>query len=364
MKRYLKKILLWTNLIVCAALVLSYLANYINPAKLWIIAFFGLAYPILLILNLFFIFFWAWRKKWYALISFGIILLGWNNVGRYFQFRLFKPSFDHEIQMKLLSFNVRLFNYYHWEKKGNISDSILNYITGQDPGIACIQEFLVRNDRPGMTIDDVDRKLAIFPYKYFLSTEGNEAGYQYGIATYSKYPIVGQGNVPFENSYNACIYTDVVFDYDTVRIYNVHLQSIRLVKHNYDFMDSLVFDFNKTRMNEVRDISGRLRTAFIRRSEQVNRVRAHMLTSPYPAILCGDFNDTPVSFTYRKLLGDMEDSFRGSGNGIGNTYRGNFPSFRIDYIFHSHELVSGGYQSDRIKMSDHYPVECEFAWKN
>ena len=342
---------------IATSLVLAYLANYINPARFWIIAFFGLAYPVLLIINLFFVIFWAWRKKWLSLISAGIILLGWNNVGRYFQFRLFKPQFDYQNKMRLLTFNVRLFNYYHWEKGSNVSDSILEYMVEQNPGVICIQEFVVDNNRPGQTIDDIN------PYRYFKHTEENGHGQEYGIATYSKFPILHKGNVPFKNSYNACIYTDVLFDYDTIRIYNVHLQSIRLVKHNYNFMDSLMFDFNKTRMNEVRDISGRLKTAFIRRSDQVNRVKAHLRKSPYPVILCGDFNDTPVSYTYQQLKGKMSDAFKGSGDGIGNTYRGNFPSFRIDYIFHSNELVSGNYHSDRVKLSDHYPVECDIALK-
>lgn len=363
MKVYIKKILLWANVVAGTSLFLAYLANYINPAKFWIIAFFGLAYPFLLILNLSFAIFWSWRKKWFALISLGIILLGWNDIARYFQLRLLKPEFNYQNKMKLLTFNVRLFNYYHWEKGRNVSDSIMEYMIRQNPGVICIQEFVVRNDRPGQTLNDINRKFYQYPYRYFMPTEQNGHGMEYGIATYSKYPIVNKGNVPFPKSYNACIYTDILFDYDTIRIYNVHLQSIRLVKNNYNFMDSLMFDFNKTRMYEVRDISERLKTAFIRRSEQVNRVKEHLNKTKYPIILCGDFNDTPVSYTYQQLIGDMKDAFEGSGHGIGNTYRGNFPSFRIDYIFHSDQLVSGRYHSDHIKLSDHYPVECELALK-
>lgn len=363
MKRYLKKILIWANLIVGGALLLSYLANYINPAHFWLIAFFGLAYPVIFIFNFCFFVFWIWRRKWYALISLVIVLVGWNNVGRYFQFHLFRPAFKHQTQMKLLSFNVRLFNYYHWEKVENVSDSILSYINRQDPDIVCIQEFLVRNNRKKASMQYINNKLFGFSYRYFFSTE-HKSSLQYGIATYSKYPIIREGSVPFPHSYNACIYTDVIFDHDTIRVYNVHLQSIKLVKHNYNFLDSLVFDFNKTRMNQVRDISERLKTAFIRRSDQVNRVKEHLRKSPYPVILCGDFNDTPVSYTYQQLRGDMRDAFRNSGIGIGNTYRGNFPSYRIDYIFYSKELVSGKYHSDRVKLSDHYPIECSIALKN
>ena len=108
-------------------------------------------------------------------------------------------------------------------------------------------------------------------------------------------------------------------------------------------MDSLGHGFNAKQLEEVKDISDRLRLAYIKRARQVDELNAYIRQSPYPVLVCGDFNDTPVSYTYHTIRGDLTDAFRSAGKGIGNTYRGKFPSFRIDYIFHSPEFQSANY---------------------
>jgi endonuclease/exonuclease/phosphatase family metal-dependent hydrolase len=128
-------------------------------------------------------------------------------------------------------------------------------------------------------------------------------------------------------------------------------------------MDSLLLDFNSKRFTEAKNISGRLKKAFIKRARQVDELNAYIRLSPYPVIICGDFNDTPVSYSYQKVRGDLEDSFMSSGTGIGNTYRGNFPSYRIDFIFHSKVITSTVYKTHQIDYSDHYPVSCELSLK-
>ena len=364
MKKYIRKILFWINLFLAAVLVISYMAIFINPARVWQFAFFGLAYPVLLGFNIGFIVFWIWRKKMLALISVFVILAGWSIFGRYFQVRVFERSAKKEEGIKLLSYNVRVFNQYSMEQGNSVLDSVLCFITSQNADIVCFQEFFTVNDHEKSSEQYIDSMLNEFPDKHISYVYKPGITSNYGLATYSKYPIIRRGRVKFKNSNNSCLFSDLVIHNDTLRVYNTHLQSINLKKENYNFVDSLVFRFNSKRMDEVKDISGRLKNAFIKRAEQADILSRHIRQSSYSVIVCGDLNDTPVSYTYQKVRGELKDAFVGSGKGIGNTYRGNFPSFRIDYILHSKTIRSTDYRIHRINLSDHYPVSCNLSIRN
>jgi endonuclease/exonuclease/phosphatase family metal-dependent hydrolase len=335
------------------------MANFINPERLWQIAFLGLAYPILLLLNLGFIIFWVWHKKMLALLSIFVILSGWSNVGRYFQIRTFQKLPKSEETLKLLSYNVRVFNQYAINGDGSQLDNILNFVNMQDAEIVCFQEFFTNNRDTNRSETYIDSALNKLQYRHFSYPEKPGAKTNYGLATYSKFPIINRQILKFEHSNNSCLFSDMIIFGDTVRVYNTHLQSISLKKKGYNFVDSLVFRFNSKRVDEVKDISGRLKHAFIKRANQVNILSDHIKKSPYPVIVCGDFNDTPVSYTYQKIRDDLQDAFVKAGRGTGKTYRGNFPSFRIDFIFHSNIFRSLNYQTHRVNLSDHYPVSCE-----
>jgi endonuclease/exonuclease/phosphatase family metal-dependent hydrolase len=358
LRSFIKNILGWINLLFALALIAAYAANYINPVYFWPFAFFGLAYPFLLIINIGFFLFWAWRKKWIMLVSLVAILCGWPNVNRYIQFRNKQHVNITDKYVDILTYNVRLFNYYKWDKRNGIRDSILKFINVHNPGIVCMQDYVTDSRKNETTEKYTDSLLNRFQSKHILYTYRFQETYKYGLATYSQFPIVGRGSIRFNNSNNSCIYSDIKIDTDTIRVYNVHLQSIKFRKNYYYFADSLALHLNTNRIEEIRDISEHLRVAFIKRAEQVDELGQHIQRSPYPVIVCGDFNDTPVSYTYQQIQDRLEDSFIKSGKGIGSTYRGKFPTFRIDYIFNSTELKSFRYQTHRINHSDHYPVSC------
>jgi endonuclease/exonuclease/phosphatase family metal-dependent hydrolase len=358
LKRFTKNILFQLNFLAACALLLSYAANHTTPAGIWPIAFFGLAYPYLLAINVFFIVFWTWRKKKIILVSIVVVLLGFSNVGRYIQIRNPKAIAQTDSScLKVLSYNVRVFNAYHWNGKDIGRDSIISYVNSEEADIVCFQEFVTLNNVYKESETYTKQLFKENPFnhiRYTISTNSNTR--KFGVATFSKHPIVRKGKIQFENSYNTCIYSDILFNNDTIRIYNVHLQSISLRK-NYSVMDSLIF-MNSKRLGEVREISSRLKHAFIQRARQVDAVSNHIEKSPYPVVVCGDFNDTPVSYSYHKILGDKKDSFREAGSGIGKTYRGNLPSYRIDYVFHSEDFKVVGYKTPKVKLSDHFPVVC------
>jgi endonuclease/exonuclease/phosphatase family metal-dependent hydrolase len=361
LKRYLRKILIWTNVALALMLFIAYAANYVNPQYFWPFAFFGLAYPFLLIFNILFCLLWIWRRRWFALISLFAIVSGFSNIGRYVQFRLPGKQPVENNYLKLLSYNVRLFNYYQWQSGGDLRRQILQFVRSETPDIITFQDFVSINSNDKQSETYTDSLLHNYPWKHVLYTYHSKSSFSYGVATYSRFPIIKRGNIPFPDSYNSCIYSDIVVGSDTIRVYNVHLQSIKFRKNYYYFADSLAAHPNAKRFVEARDISDHLKVAFIKRAQQVDELEQHIRRSPYRVVICGDFNDTPVSYTYQQIRGNRQDAFMRSGSGFGNTYRGNIPSFRIDYIFHSKEITSFQYKTHKIDYSDHYPVSCELV---
>jgi len=341
-------------------LLLSYLSKYVSPEKFWPVAFFGLAFPVLVVINIIFVMFWIIKKKWYFLISLLALVIGIKNLNAYFKLPFgkienLKPPQEAN-SFKVLSYNVRLFNLYQWEN-AETESMIFNFLENENPSVICFQEFYTREEGI-FTKEDLFERLSSTPYKHIKYHSGS-AKRNYGMATFSAYPIINMGNIVFGNSANISIFTDIVIHHDTIRIYNVHLQSIKLNSENYTLLDSLKqLNYSEKHVSEIKDISYRLHEAFIRRAKQVDVISEHVKSSPHPVIVCGDFNDTPVSYAYRKMSRNLVDAFVESGTGFGNTYSGNFPSFRIDYILHSPELFSIAFERNKIRLSDHYPIYC------
>lgn len=347
------------NILAALALLLAYLAAFINPAKFLWPALFGLAYPYILLVNLLFLFYYIIRLKPTLLISLLVILLGWNNLMNLVPIHLEKDtppeSLSSDAFLKVLSYNVRSFNIYKHSKAIDAREEIFRFLSKEDADIICLQEYFT-TPNPGHREEDLDRTLTATPYKsvYYGYIRPNRSAW--GIATYSKYPIIKRSRIPFSNTTNVAMYTDIKILDDTIRIFNLHLQSIKLRERNYDFMGDLKLKYTDEQMEGFRDIGAHLKQAFILRAEQANVIANYITQSPYPVILMGDFNDTPVSYAYRKIKKGLHDAFRESGRGFGNTYAGELPSFRIDYILYSDPFRSHDFKRTKIKSSDHYPV--------
>lgn len=362
MKRIIYKLLRYFNYIVILGLLLAYLSVYVDPGKVWILAFFGLAYPFLLLANILFVIFWIVKKKRFFIIPLISIFLGWGFISSLVQIPVSskKKSINTENTFKVLSYNVRLFDLYDWQKESkNTTGEIFEFIRNENPDVICFQEFYTKNNIQ-ITEDYISKALNYKYYSHIDYTIENDAD-NYGIATYSKYPIINKGVIQFNNSTNTSIYTDILIHKDTVRIFNNHLQSIRFNSNNYSFISNSKSMDDEERIKEIKDISYRLRDAFVKRAEQSKIVSNHVKNSPYPVFICGDFNDVPFSYTYHVIKKDMKDSFIEAGEGIGNTYIGKFPSFRIDYILHSKQINCHEFEIKKVKLSDHYPIIGEFS---
>jgi endonuclease/exonuclease/phosphatase family metal-dependent hydrolase len=366
-----RRLMFVLNVIAMITLLFSYAASFISPDKIWWLALFGLGYGIIFSINLFFIVFWLLlrdRKFWFSLI---IILVGFSKILNIFEFHFLsnqpdKKLNDHEYPIKIMSFNVRLFDLYNWTHNHETRAGIFNFLSKESPDIVCFQEYY-SCDSTDQDFKNNDTLKKVIPsgyshIEYSLTLRGTD---HWGIATFSKYPIIHKQAVHFQQKGgNIFIFSDLVVGRDTIRVFNTHLESIRFGMKDYKFIENLGNNVEEDEVDRSVSIIRRLKRAFIKRAKQVEVLHQYIVQSPYPVILCGDFNDTPSSYTYSILSDGLKDAFRESGSGFGKTYAGAFPSFRIDYILHDHSFDSYGYQTVRENLSDHYPIICRVEKKN
>ncbi|RLD80897.1 MAG: hypothetical protein DRJ10_06840 [Bacteroidetes bacterium] len=359
MANFIRKILIILNIITALFLIFAYLSAYISPADFSFFAFFGLIYPFLLIINILFIVYWLLKRNKFFLLSTLTVLLGWSFLSSFFQLSFNKKAFEkNEQQVKVLSYNVRIFNLWNWSSEKTRTTKTYNYIKNSKSNIVCLQEFY-SNNTAGKNAKDTLLNSSILKYAHISFAKSKNKIYHHGIATFTSYPIIKKGIVQLEDYENFCIYTDLKIDKDTIRVYNLHLESIHLGHNDYQTIDNIN---NDTAVDVIKytSILKKLRTGYIKRSRQVDIISAHVDKSPYPVIVCGDFNDPPFSYSYNRITRKLKDAFKESGNGISSTYIHKYSTFRIDYILHSPSLKSFNFKRLKVELSDHYPIESVF----
>ena len=261
-----------------------------------------------------------------------------------------------------------LFDLYNWYHSYETRPKIFGSLSEISPDILCLQEFYTSEGLSDYNNIDTVKNYLNTPFVHYEFTTTLREHDHWGIATFSRFPIINQGKIIFNTSKNnICIFSDVVINTDTLRIYNIHLQSIGFSKKDNKFRDDLMSENNTdNQIDQGKNIIRRLKLAFIQRSLQVNMIVAHLKTCPYKIIMCGDFNDTGASYTYEKLTQHLEDSFVEKVLGFGRTYAGKWPQFRIDYILHSEQLNCSKYKRSEETFTDHYPITAHFNninWK-
>lgn len=353
--------LLILNIFFILCLLVSYLAPYVSPGKIWIIAFFGLAYPVWLIINLFFALIWLLLWKRYFWLPVLAILAGTTFLLSNFQFRnkVTPPAGS----LKFISYNVHsLYGISHdkEKKRKKTRPEVTTFIASEKPDFACIQEFSIKWYDSLNVVDKFAQQvhLPYYTYKNYYNIKDNKG--INAIATFSRFPILKTGSLRITNLNVFAVYSDHLVGKDTVRIYNLHLKSINLGDDDYSFYANLTEAENKIPEGSAGRffrIIYKLKRAFELRAKQVDILTEHIQASPYPVIICGDFNDSPVSYTYHQLSSGLNDAFEKAGNGIlGTTYAGRFPSFRIDYILFGDSFRAFSYKKYDTDLSDHYPI--------
>jgi endonuclease/exonuclease/phosphatase family metal-dependent hydrolase len=344
--KLLKKLFFSFNILAILLLLGAYLSVYVNPKDFWLIALLGLAYPFILFFNILFVLFWMFLLNTRFIYGTIVILIGYTFIQRNYQFK--NDVIEKENAISIASYNVGLFGYFSSEWFLNETIEKVNELK---PDILCIQEFLNLNEKNGQTLDLFLAKTN-YKYHYFEKLKDGRKVGEYGMAIFSNYPIIKSELVQF-NVYtgNMCVYSDVNVNNKVYRVYNVHLQSFRFRKRDYDFVNGLS-DKNKEPLVQSKNILRKIKHAYTTRSEQVGTLLEHQTETDLPTFVIGDFNDPPVSYAYQKLAKHHKDAFIENGEGMGKTYIGLMPNFRIDYLLYP-ECFKGEFYDSYKLSSDH-----------
>lgn len=331
------KTLFVLNSLFAAALLFSYLLPYIPPETFALLAVLSLGVPLLIMLNIVFLIYWCIRLKKQILLSLIVLLLGFNHVTS-----LYEISGTAEVHPNLktihaLSYNVRQFNQFEWTEQKNIPGKIADFIEKKNPDIVSLQEYYKGEKNIAQS----------YPYQFIELKEENA---EFGLAIFSKYPIINKGSLHFETkSNNNAIYADVVIGKDTLRIINVHFQSFS-VKPNLE---------NLEQEHSKKVFLGMGRT-FVMQQGQMEKVRNLIQNTPYQEIVMGDFNNTAYSYIYRELRATgLKDAYKEAGFGFGRSYDFDYFPLRIDYILPNQGIRIIDFKTFEIPFSDHFPILAE-----
>jgi endonuclease/exonuclease/phosphatase family metal-dependent hydrolase len=302
---------------------------YMSPKTFSTITVLSLAAPILVMVNIIFVLYWLIGLKKQLLLSLICLFLGYFMSTPFYKFKKTTQKSANEISV--MNYNVHLFNIYNWIKDENIPSKINAFIKEEDPDILCVQEY----HSSGKTVIN-------YPYQFIKTVDNRKA---FGQAIYSKFEIVNKGSLNFENSQNNAIFIDVKKGLDTIRIYNIHLESLGLKPEKDNFGEK-----NSEKLLQ------RLSQGFIKQQEQVIQIKKHQKECRYPVIISGDFNNTAYSWIYKNIKHNMKDSYLESGSGFGKTF--NFKRFplRIDFILADKIFQINEHKNYTIGFSDHFPI--------
>lgn len=361
-RRFAKNFFIVTNCIVAILFLLGCYGYWFNPEYFWPLGFLTLSAFYFLLILLLFLLVWLFAKSRLSLISAVAILLAYKPVLNIIPFRI-TNSFSQQKPkntLRVMSWNVAQFDALHSIKHPEIKDQMISLINEYQPDIACFQE-MVCEDSAVIKHGHVSEYLQRLNFAdYFYSYNRKDDFFEYahfGIIIFSKYPVINRQTVMwYPYDYNSIIqYADIVKGYDTFRIFNIHLQSLRFSKENLKYIDEPSIEEDKT-IKESKSIISKFRNGFIKRKIQADRIREEMEKSPYPLIVCGDFNDVPNSYAYHTIGKRMNDAFAEKGAGLGRTYSGISPTLRIDNIFVDNKFEVEQYERVKKKLSDHFPV--------
>ncbi|MEM9361928.1 MAG: endonuclease/exonuclease/phosphatase family protein [Bacteroidota bacterium] len=272
------------------------------------------------------------RKSRKLVLSLGSLFVGYLFFGSFLTMFNEKKERTSE-DVEIMTFNAWGFNRYGWMKEDDIGDKIIDFVKKENPDVLCLQE----HNKP------YSRQLTLFPYKSISSHITSEIKTTQAI--FSKYPIVSEGSLDLPKTINNIIYADVLIKGDTIRIYNIHLQSFNIVPSRESFSEE-----------ESEKNVKRLVGTFDKQFEQAKIFDVHRNSCPYPYVVCGDMNNTQFSNVYKRVRGDLQDTFFEQGSGFGKTYSLFGLPIRIDYILPDSSFEIIKHKNYKTKLSDHFPV--------
>lgn len=354
-----------TNIIALVLLLASLLTPYVSSEKTTIFAFIGLGFPIILLINIAYLVLWIIFQKWkLTLITAIALCLCWKPISTYFAFSASSKEVPTDA-IKILSYNVKAFD---WKLSGEDfeKNECLKYIEESGADIVCMQEYLVfkTNASKKLKIDPTIRRIMKdYPYYKIVNPTESQSNYIYGLACFSKFPIENTYEISLGSKSNGMTLYHINIRGKVISLVNVHLESNKITSEDKALYRKLFKNQESTLAifdDVARNMQSRLGVAYKKRSRQADIIAEYVEAEKAKTdgiIICGDFNDTPISYVYQTVKGDLKDSFLETGTGTGITYHENKFLFRIDFILHSENIKAYNFKVDKkTKASDHYPV--------
>ena len=336
---WFNKMMFFFNIVLTVLTVVGYVLPFLAPKTFPLLSVLTLFLPMMLIVNVLFFIYWGIQFKRQILLSGIVLLLGITFINKFYKFS--SPEFTKEnSDLKIMSYNVRLFNKFEWSDKRTVPVEISDFVKSKKPDILCIQEF---SDAP-------EFDYSYFPYKFILS-KGDKI--KTGQAIFSNYKIINSGEIIFPISNNNVIFADLKREKDTIRVYNMHLQSIKITPDVNELND----DIQGIEQKKSERMLKRMGTAFKVQQQQAEILMEHKSKCKYPIIICGDMNNSAFSYVYRVIRGDLQDSFEEAGSGFGKSYDFKYYPARIDYIFADKKFTVKHFNNfPEVVDSDHFPI--------
>lgn len=329
--KFFEKIIFFFNSVAAFVLLLSYILPFLPPKTFSALSVLGLAVPFLIIFNAIFFLYWLVKIKKQLVLSLLVLIIGYLSFGSLYKFSESK-AIESNGNVSVMNYNVRLFNLYKWITEDAIETQLVDFIKTESPDILTLQEY-----HPHKNID-----LSFYEHKY-EKLSGKKV--KYGQAIFSKFPIVNSGSITFPDTANNAIFADVVKGTDTIRVYNIHLQSLRINTK----VEELTTEESEKLFNGIGQ-------TFKMQQSQTELFLKHKRDCSYKMIVSGDFNNTAFSYVYKELKEDLNDTFKAAGNGFGKTYNFKFFPMRIDFILADPEFKINSFKTYDVEFSDHYPV--------
>ena len=346
------------NILFALLFIVASFSDSVSPNKSVIFSYLGLFFPVFFIINFCFLLFWLFVRKW---VLFFVILCSffvcWKPIKHYTPFHPFPVDVSGKNVLKILTYNVMAFGYQnHTPDKPN---EIIQYISNSGADIVCLQEYMVGTLANFLTREKVEQALHMYPYQY-IEPLVQRNRYSIGLAIFSKYPILHSRKIRYDSTFNGSTIHEIDVNGKTLMVVNNHLESFKLTMEDRSRYADFIINMNAETFDGLKEtVQQKLGTAFLIRAEQAEIVAEEIqkLKGDY-LIICGDFNDTPISYAYQTVKGSMVDAFAESGNGLGTTCNQNYFWFRIDHIIHSPNMKAYNAMVDTISVSDHYPMWC------
>lgn len=335
--KFIDKIIYFFNAISATVLLLSYILPSIPPKSFSLFSVLSLGVPFLLLINVLFFLYWLIKVKKQLILSLVVLSIGYLCFGSLYKFSSSNTS-ENETNLSIMNYNVRLFNVYEWIDEKHLETKIVDFIKEKHPDVLSLQEY-----HPHKNID-----FSFYDYKFEKLSGGK---IKYGQAIFSKFPIINTGSVEFPNTSNNAIFADIVKNNDTIRIYNIHLQSLRISA-----------DVDVLKQENSERLLKSVRKTFEMQQFQTELFLLHKEKCTYKMIISGDFNNTAFSYIYNEIKGDLNDAFKIAGNGFGRTYDFKFFPVRIDFILLDESFKANNFKTFDVHFSDHYPILAKVSY--